>query len=79
MAVGFVRCRRKDDHSVVTDIAETALPHWPDWEPIPAKEPALPAEPASTSAETPADQGSPSSTTTESARKSRSRAADPKE
>lgn len=35
MPVPMVPSRRKDDHTVTRDIAATALPHFPDWEPIP--------------------------------------------
>lgn len=35
MPVPMVPSRRKDDHAVTRDIAATALPHFPGWEPIP--------------------------------------------
>jgi hypothetical protein len=41
----FVDCRRKDDHSHTHRIPVSALPHFPDWEPIPGQE-AEPSEEA---------------------------------
>jgi hypothetical protein len=69
MANRFVLCRRVDDHSVTSEIAETALPHQTLWEPIPAED-----EPAPDAAKVQAipPQPEPSSTTS---RKSRIRAA----
>lgn len=75
MAIEFVKCRHKDDHSLVHDIARQALRRWPDWEPIPDDEGAQPAQPAESPASTPdADAAKPTTS------KSRSKAAtDPKE
>lgn len=48
MAPKFIRCRQVDDHTQIADIAESALQHLPQWEPIPenetAPEPPQPAQ-----------------------------------
>jgi len=73
MAIEFVKCRRKDDHTVTHDIARQALRRWPDWEPIPDDE----AEHAAQPAESPAAKDTETPPTPS---KSRSKAAtDPKE
>lgn len=38
MPVRLIPCRLKDDHDTVQEIGETALPYFPEWEPIPADE-----------------------------------------
>lgn len=35
MPVPLIFCRLKDDHSVTQMIGETALFHFPQWEPVP--------------------------------------------
>lgn len=69
MAIEFVLCRRKDDHTVTTKIARRALDAWPDWEPIPTEdETADQPSPTAPEAEEPAREKT-------TAPKSRSRAA----
>jgi hypothetical protein len=44
MPVKFIPCRRRDDHTVTQNIAESALPYVSaDWEPIPEGEAEQPA------------------------------------
>lgn len=38
MPVRLIPCRLKDDHDTVQEIGETALPYFPEWEPIPVEE-----------------------------------------
>ncbi|MGI5155825.1 hypothetical protein [Microbispora sp. CA-102843] len=44
MADEFVDARRKDDHSVTQRVAVSALPYFPDWEPIPTGDEKDPAQ-----------------------------------
>lgn len=46
MAIKFVLCRRVDDHSVTAQIAETALPYWRGWEPVPTEDSPQPEQTA---------------------------------
>ncbi|MEU8199291.1 hypothetical protein AB0C10_36450 [Microbispora amethystogenes] len=68
MADEFVNCRLVDDHSVTQRVAVSALPYFPDWEPIPGEEeqphptvdPAAAENPAPDASETSEDEGSKS-------------------
>lgn len=68
----FVQVRRKDDPDVILPqpLAKSALPYFPDWEPIPAEPTSEPAEPAATEAAPPDEQApEPTRRTRRSARK----------
>lgn len=80
--IDFIPCRLKGDHTITRDIAETALQHWPLWEPIPddpdpGEDPAPTPEGDPARAEPPPPGDSATSpAATPPARKSRRAAAD---